>query len=82
MVVVGVDVHKDTHTFVAVDEVGRSVRQSCARPMPDTGKALRWARAHSAPRWSSRSRTAGTSRPGWRRALLAAGGRWCGCRRS
>ncbi|HEY7594655.1 MAG TPA: IS110 family transposase, partial [Actinophytocola sp.] len=27
MVVVGVDVHKRTHTFVAVDEVGRELGQ-------------------------------------------------------
>ena len=31
MVVVGADVHKRTHTFVAVDEVGRSWRESRCR---------------------------------------------------
>ena len=45
MVVVGADVHKRTHTFVAVDEVGRQVGQ-CTVEATTKGhaKALVWAR--------------------------------------
>lgn len=45
MVVVGADVHKRTHTFVAVDEVGRELGQKTF-PATTAGhrKAVRWAR--------------------------------------
>ena len=45
MVVVGTDVHKRTHTFVAVDEVGRKLDQKVV-PATTAGhhKALVWAR--------------------------------------
>src|SRR4051794_18060313 len=45
MVVVGADVHKHTHTFVAVDEAGRKLGQLTVKA--DTSghdKAVRWAR--------------------------------------
>jgi transposase len=47
MVVLGVDVHKDTHTTVAVDEIGREIGQKTV-PARDRGHAalVRWARAH------------------------------------
>jgi transposase len=45
MVVVGVDVHKRTHTFVAVDERGRKRGELTVRAdSVGHGKALRWAR--------------------------------------
>src|ERR1700758_4464005 len=46
MVVVGADVHKRTHTFVAVDEVGRKLGEKVV-PATSAGhdKALLWARA-------------------------------------
>ena len=45
MVVVGADVHKRTHTFVAVDEVGRELGQvMVAADSKGHGKAIRWAR--------------------------------------
>jgi transposase len=45
MVVVGADVHKRTHTFVAVDEVGRQVGQlTVSADRKGHAKALRWAR--------------------------------------
>lgn len=45
MVVVGADVHKRTHTFVAVDEVGRQLGQKTVDATTDGhGRALRWAR--------------------------------------
>ena len=46
MVVVGADVHKRSHTFVAVDEVGRKLGEKTVRgrPRPGTSKALMWAR--------------------------------------
>lgn len=44
MVVVGADVHKHTHTFVAVDEVGRQVGQlTAAATSAGHAKALKWA---------------------------------------
>lgn len=45
MVVVGADVHKRTHTFVAVDEAGRALGEKVV-PATTAGhhKALRWAR--------------------------------------
>jgi transposase len=43
-VVVGADVHKRTHTFVAVDEVGRQLGQvTVAATEPGHRKAIRWA---------------------------------------
>lgn len=42
MVVVGADVHKQTHTFVAVDEVGRQVGQLTAKATSE-GHAKAWA---------------------------------------
>jgi len=46
MVVVGTDVHKRTHTFVAVDEVGRKLGQKVvAATTAGHLKALVWARA-------------------------------------
>ncbi|GAA4558149.1 IS110 family transposase [Pseudonocardia xishanensis] len=49
MVVLGVDVHKDTHTTVAVDQVGREVGQKTVKAR-DAGHAalVRWARAEHA----------------------------------
>lgn len=46
MVVVGTDVHKRTHTFVAVDEVGRKLGEKVvAATTCGHSKALAWARA-------------------------------------
>ncbi|KXO89311.1 IS110 family transposase [Tsukamurella pseudospumae] len=46
MVVVGADVHKRTHTFVAVDDVGRKLAEITV-PTTTVGhqKAIRWARS-------------------------------------
>ncbi len=35
MIIIGVDAHKSTHTFVAVDEVGRQVGQLTTAATPD-----------------------------------------------
>ncbi|MFV9636883.1 IS110 family transposase [Mycobacterium neumannii] len=45
MVIIGTDVHKRTHTFVAVDEVGRKLGEKVV-PATTTGhlKAMAWAR--------------------------------------
>jgi hypothetical protein len=63
VLVLGVDVHKGSHTVVAVDEVGRKVGEKTVRPpMPVTG---RWCSGRgdwvgiAGGRW----RTAGTCRP-------------------
>lgn len=45
MVVVGSDVHKRTHTFVAVDEAGRKVGEKTVKAVPKGhDKAICWAR--------------------------------------
>lgn len=45
MVVVGADVHKRTHTFVAVDEVGRELGSKIVKATTDGHQAaIRWAR--------------------------------------
>ncbi|HWF30192.1 MAG TPA: IS110 family transposase [Mycobacterium sp.] len=47
MVVVGADVHKRTHTFVAVDEVGRKLAEKVvAATSAGHGEAVMWAREH------------------------------------
>ena len=46
MVIVGTDVHKRTHTFVAVDEVGRKLGQKVVRATTEGHlTAMTWARA-------------------------------------
>jgi len=46
MVVIGTDVHKRTHTFVAVNDVGRELgRKTVPATTPGHGAAVRWARA-------------------------------------
>lgn len=46
VIVVGADVHKATHTFVAVDEVGRKLGERTVRATTlGHDGALRWARA-------------------------------------
>ena len=50
MVVVGTDVHKRTHTFVAVDEVGRKLGENVvAATTAGHLKALAWARTEFGP---------------------------------
>jgi transposase len=45
MVVVGADVHKRTHTFVAVDEVGRKIGEKTVKATsPGHAEAVMWAR--------------------------------------
>jgi transposase len=45
MVVVGADVHKQTHTFVAVDEVGRRLAEKVVKATSDGhAEAVMWAR--------------------------------------
>lgn len=47
MVVVGADVHKRTHTFVAVDDVGRKLGQKTVKATSSGHlEAIRWAREH------------------------------------
>ena len=45
VIVIGADVHKATHTFVAVDEVGRKVGEKTVKATTSGHEsALRWAR--------------------------------------
>jgi transposase len=47
MVVVGADVHKRTHTFVAVDDAGRKLGEKVVRAVTaGHGEAVMWARRH------------------------------------
>lgn len=47
MVVIGTDVHKSTHTFVAVDEVGRQLGCKVVKAVSaGHGEAIMWAREH------------------------------------
>jgi transposase len=66
MVVVGADVHKRTHTFVAVDEVGRKLGEKVV-PATTSGhaEAVMWARERSGRRWCGRLRIVGTYRRAW-----------------
>ena len=51
VVVVGIDVHKDTHCAVAVDQTGRQLERSVTVRATDAGHRhlLRWARRTCAP---------------------------------
>jgi hypothetical protein len=81
MVVLGADVHKRTHTFVAVDPVARQVGQLRVEA---TGmghaKALAWARREFGAELTWGSRTAGICRLGWSVTCSDPGRGWCGCR--
>jgi transposase len=45
MVVIGSDVHKRTHTFVAVDQAGRKLAEITVKAVPEGhDKAIRWAK--------------------------------------
>ena len=83
VVMLGVDVHKDTPTTVAADEVGRpqgerTVRATHAGHRPLVG----WARRQfpDGRVWAVEDCRHVSTR--LERALLAAGERVCGCRRS
>lgn len=54
VIVIGADVHKGTHTFVAVDEVGRKLAEATVKATTaGHGQVLRWARSRfgSELRW-------------------------------
>ena len=82
MVVVGTDVHKRTHTFVAVDEVGCKLGEKVvAATTGGHQKALSWARVASSVRTCAGvSRTVVTYRPGWSVICSRRVNRWCGWR--
>ena len=83
MVVLGADVHKRTHTFVAVDEVGRQLGSlTVSADGKGHAKALRWARQQFSGERMWGLRTVGTCRRGWSGICCAVVSGWCGCRRS
>jgi hypothetical protein len=83
MVVVGADVHKRTHTFVAVDEVGRQLGEvTVSADAEGHAKALRGHVSTSRVSGDGASRTAGICRPGWSGTCSRVESRWCGCRPS
>ena len=83
MVVVGADVHKRTHTFVAVDEVGRKLGEKVVTATTAGHcEAVMWARERfeAGVVWAIRS--AGICRRVWSGTCLQPASRWCGCRPS
>lgn len=79
--VVSVDVHKGTHTALAVDEVGRELGGGrCGRPRPVIGSCCGGCCASSLlSSCDSRWRIAGTSRLGWSGICSPPSSGWCGC---
>jgi hypothetical protein len=81
VMVLGVDVHKDTHTTVAVDQAGQRYAR-CGRLMPGMSS---WWRGHggsSRASVSGPSRTAATCRLVWNEHCSGPERRWYGYRRS
>ncbi len=82
MVVIGADVHKRTHTFVAVDDVGRELGSKKTVPATTPGHtaAVRWAREKkfgSDVVWGA-SRTAAICPHAWNVICSRPDRRWCG----
>ena len=79
MVIVGADVHKRTHTFVAVDDNGRKLGEKTV-DSTSTGhsKGLNWVRLHFGADVYGASRTCGSSRDGWSVICLPPVNEWCG----
>ncbi|GAB5006373.1 hypothetical protein MAHJHV64_34800 [Mycobacterium avium subsp. hominissuis] len=83
MVVVGADVHKHTHTFVAVDEVGRKLGEKTVKALTSGhAEAVMWARERFGAQVCGRLRTAGICRRGWNVICSRPASRWCGYHRS
>ena len=81
MVVVGADVHKRTHTFVAVDEAGRKLAEKTVRAVTaGHAEAVMWAREHFGAEviWAIED----ICRHAWSVTCWPWGRRWCGYRRS
>ena len=84
MVIIGADLHKRTHTFVAVDEHGPAARRADRRRRRRHGHLeLRSPGRRGSPSGAGRSRTAATSRRRLEaRPARAPARRSCGCRPS
>ena len=83
MMVIGVDPHKQTHTAVAADELGRKKAQKTVRARRDGHRELiAWAReiAPAGRSWAVEDvrHVAG----GWSGSCWRPGRPWCSCRRS
>ena len=79
MVIVGADVHKRTHTFVAVDDNGRKLGEKTVdATSAGHSKGLKWVRLRSVLTWYGESRTCGSSRDGWSVICLPPVNEWCG----
>ena len=82
VVLLGIDVHKATHTAVAVDEgraEDRAVRGGGHRWWSSTAAGVG---IESVIGCGSRWRIVGRYRRGWSGRCWVPGRRWCGCRRS
>lgn len=83
MVVVGADVHKRAHTFVAVGEVGRKLGEKVVKATTDGHRqAVHGVVSNSASTWCGRLRIAGICRRGWNAICSLPIRRWSGCHRS
>ena len=83
MVVVGADVHKRTHTFVAVDEVGRKLGEKVvAATSCGHAEAVMWVRKRFGAEvvWAIEDCRHLSAR--LERDLLTPVSTWCGCHRS
>ena len=83
MVVVGADVHKRTHTFVAVDEVGRRLGEKVvAATTVGHRQGMRWARDQFGLDLVWAIEDCRHLLPAWNATCSRPVTRWCGCRRS
>ena len=83
MVVVGADVHKRSHTFVAVDEVGRKLGEKTVKAITaGHAEAVMWVRERFGTQvvWAIEDCRHLSAR--LERDLMGLARRWCGCRRS
>jgi hypothetical protein len=83
MVVLGTDVHKRSHTFVAVDERGRKIAEKVV-PATTEGhlSALAWARESFGEELLWVSRTAAICPRAWSVICSPRDRKWCGWRRN
>ena len=83
MVVVGADVHKRTHTFVAVDAVGRKLGEKTVETTSaGHADAMMWAREQFGTDLMWAIEDCRTCRRGWNATCWLPASRWFGYRRS
>jgi hypothetical protein len=78
MIVIGVDVHKQSLTALAVDEVGRAVAELT---VGSSAELVAWS-GRSIQKGCGRLRIVGSRQVRSSGGCLLPASRWCGCRRS